>query len=72
MEVHPLQMARLGDLHFPHHLPQTPCCAMPSPDAQDESLPDGFIEELFAEGDAAKGLVELQHNSPKKKVFLKT
>lgn len=71
METHPSQMVRLGDLHRPHHSLQTPCYAMPSPDAQDESLPDGFIEALFAEGDAAKGLVELQQNSPRKKVFLR-
>ena len=72
-EVHPsqMQMVQLGYLDRPCHRQQTPCYATPSPDAQDELFPNGFIEELFAEGEAAKRLVELQQDLPKKKVSLR-
>ena len=53
-----------------HHQHQTACDAASSTDPQDKSFSDGFLEELFEEGDAARRLVELQQRSTEGKFSL--
>jgi len=65
-----LHMEQHVDLYLrSHHRHQIALRPTPGAGPQDKSFPDGFIEELFEEGDAAKRLAELQQRSPKKRKF---
>lgn len=60
-------MERLVDLYLlSHHQHQAACDTSSGVDLKERSFSDGFVDELFGEGDAAKSLVELQRHSPKK------
>jgi len=64
---------QLADLYLlSHHRHKTVPHPTPGIDPHDKSFSDRLIEELFEEGDVAKGLAELQRHSPKKrKISLK-
>jgi hypothetical protein len=64
-EDHLSRMEELVDLYLlSHHGRQDAGDAASSTDPQDKSFSDGFLEQLFEEGEAAKRLVELQHRLP--------
>lgn len=64
-ETHLSHLEELVDLYLlSHQKRQAGCDAEPSTDPQDRSFSDGFLEELFEEGEAAKKLVELQRLVP--------
>ncbi|KAF9647604.1 hypothetical protein BDM02DRAFT_3270138 [Thelephora ganbajun] len=74
VEARLLYMEQLVDLYLlSHHRHETTCDTVSGADSQDKSFSDGFVEELFEEGDAAKKLVELQRHPPgKRKISLRS